>query len=215
MNRGSKYNTGASTKATLNTAATLAQWEQTKNRWIHKFTPVEYYKYLRGEIKREDDLTNQRMNWTLQFQGFLITSMTFLLVMGWPANDQSTAYLEGIIDVRKLALGGIGIIGFFVALISYNGVKASRSAINEVIDYWENNIDEVFNIVPMRAPRTYGARRPGGPFDLGTSNATWIPRLFIVMWLLYLITYLIDIIFGWKIVSIIQQQILYILSLFS
>jgi hypothetical protein len=75
------------------------------DRSRHKcFTPFEYYKFLRREIKREDKLTHQRITWSMQFQGFLVAAMAVLI-----SSQDWTGKMEPRIGVlRLLALPALG-----------------------------------------------------------------------------------------------------------
>lgn len=141
--------------------------------------PEKYYQYLREEIEREDNITNQRLTWTITFQGFLINAMAFLFVFFW---DTSI----GIYFVRKLALIAIGFIGLQIGFITYIGVMASRDSIRRAKINWTWR-DEIWKLYPNSVPQTFGQ---GNTFHGGTIHAERIPRLFIWMWSAYLIGYI-------------------------
>lgn len=76
---------------------------------------IDYYKYLRQEIVREDNITNQRITWCIAFQGFLINAMALLVVFGWNLDQD---YLD-IQIFRRMALFAIAILGIVIARSSY------------------------------------------------------------------------------------------------
>jgi len=155
------------------------------------------YTFLREEIRREDDITNQRLTSACAFQGFLIASMTFLLNGAWPPESKADLF-NGLTHFRIAVLGGLGIMGLLVAITSTLGVRASRRSIASVIDKWERasvNLDS-------RLPQAYGEK---GRFGLGHSFATLTAFWFVFMWIMYLIAF-VRIIFWGKIVPWIDLQ---------
>jgi hypothetical protein len=115
------------------------------------FTAKFYYECLRKEIEREDGITHQRLTWLMTFQGFLIAAVALLLASSWPLPDQHS----GIVLLRRLAIGAVGITGFILAAVSASGIQASRDALDNVIRDWEH-VNKHLLIVPQRAPRTFG-----------------------------------------------------------
>ena len=162
-------------------ADVLERWKATKPEWEKTFTPETYYKYLREEIEREDDITHQRITWSLQFQGFLVASMTFLIGGAW------TGVPGDVLTVRKLLPFGIAIVGLAVAMNAKRGVAGSREAINKVKNHWENKIDAEFHITPVLAPRTFG--KVDQTLALKRSYAVQITSIFVKAWWVFLIGY--------------------------
>lgn len=149
--------------------------------WQAAFTPLKYYDYVRKEIEREDNITNQRLTWAMAFQGFLIASMTFLLSGSWPDQADEMAHF------RKLVIGALGVVGFLAASLTVSGIDASRNAIDQVVKDWEA-INSKLRIVPQFAPRTYGQEKH---FLWGSRYVRLIPRLFQFMWLAYFLAYVL------------------------
>lgn len=143
------------------------------------FSAAKYYDYLRTEIEREDGITNQRLTWAMTLQGFLVASMTFLLSGSWVSEP------PGVATFRILAIGAIGIIGLLAAILTKAGIDASRNALDRVTSDW-NEINSRIKMVPRLAPRMYGQ---GRPYFWGSLYARLIPRLFMVMWIVYILFY--------------------------
>lgn len=158
---------------------TLRRWEETKRYWEQNFTPETYYRYLREEVKREDDITNQRIIWSLQFQGFLIASMSFLLGGTWSAGIPNN-----VLWLRWLLALGIGVVGLLVALRARAGVKSSRIAIAEVKDYWNDYINSGFDIIPTLVPKAFAQS------EIDKSYSVRITQILVWSWLVFDLFYL-------------------------
>lgn len=146
------------------------------------FTDKFYYETLRKEVEREDNITHQRITWLMTFQGFLIAAMTFLLSSPWPVPGEH----RGIVFIRQAAIGAVGLTGLGLALVSRSGINASRHAIEQVIREW-NAVNKQLEIVPQKAPRAFGE---GNAYKWGSAYAKLLPFVFVILWIMYLVTYL-------------------------
>lgn len=136
---------------------------------------VQYYTFVRDEIKHEDDITNQRLTWAITFQGFLIAAIGTLIGFVWSGGD-------AIIALRKVTLAVLPCIGIVFGIIAYNGIWASRTAIQAVKDGWEIR-NGVWNLYPDHVPQAFGQ---GDAFRSGTGYAVSIARMFILIWIIIL-----------------------------
>jgi hypothetical protein len=93
----------------------------------------------------------------------------------------------GVETFRILAIGAIGIIGLLAAILTKAGIDASRNALDRVTSDW-SEINSKIKMVPRLAPRMYGQ---GRPYFWGSLYARLIPRLFMVMWIVYILFYVI------------------------
>lgn len=155
---------------------TTEQWEQIRKMTTHEV--VRYYTWLRQEIAREDEITHQRITWSITFQGFLINGMAILLVFSWD-------FSLGLFVLRKAALFAVGIIGLEIGLLSREGILASRNSIRAATTAWEY-ANFFWKFFPAKAPQAYGQ---GKTFSGGTRYAEKISTIFIVMWALFLAGY--------------------------
>lgn len=89
-------------------------------QFTNKESRIKYYDYLREEIKREDEITHQRLTWSITFQGFLINALAIMLVFTWENVPIEVFFL------RKTALYALGLIGIIFGISSFNGVIASK-----------------------------------------------------------------------------------------
>lgn len=138
-----------------------------------------YYKYVREEIRREDEITHHRLTWAITFQGFLVNALGIMIVFTWADMPVEVFFL------RKLALLAIGIIGLVFGILAFNGVIASRNSIDDVKLDWERR-NQSWQLQPHRVPQTFGQ---GGRFRGGTLYAVCVPVSFAVVWSIYLLTY--------------------------
>ncbi|MBB1248360.1 hypothetical protein [Rhizobium sp. G21] len=137
-----------------------------------------YYKYLRQEIEREDQITHQRLTWSMTFQGFLISALAALMALSWDGPVE-------IVILRKLSLMAISIIGLRVAILSFAGIQASRKSIELTKLNWDIR-NKIWGLYPNFAPQPCGQN---GVFSTGTQFTTEIPKHFIYMWTLFLFGY--------------------------
>jgi hypothetical protein len=162
----------------------VERWKRDRS-WDAKFTLFTYYKFLREKVRREDDLTNQRTTWSMQFQGFLVAAMALLL----SSSKWTGGMTAGIEFLRLLTFPAIGLMGLSLACMTRAGVAASRDAIIKVKSYWQCYVDRDLQIVPSRAPRTYGRWQQ---HQIGTRYVLWIPTMFLLFWSVYLSALLRD-----------------------
>jgi hypothetical protein len=155
-----------------------------------------YYENLRKEIEREDNITNQRMTWSITAQGFLIAAIAFLFSSPWPivgsvvstgSIEHSNIFIPGasvekIVAARIWLIQSLGFVGLSVSIASFVGIWGARTALNGVRKEWEK-LNSHLEIVPYYVPRTYG---DGFAFVFGGSLAIVLPFLFICMWIVYL-----------------------------
>ncbi|CAH0341927.1 hypothetical protein [Rhizobium sp. CECT 9324] len=147
---------------------------------VHPDHRIRYYEYYRAEIEREDTITNQRIVWSLTFQGFLINALAVLVGLPWGAPNVFFA-------ARLCAMVAVGVIGCSVSLISLTGILASRQSIRQATKEW--NLRNVYwNLYPLRVPQATGQ---GASFYKGTEFPEKIPQLFFFMWTLFLLVMLI------------------------
>lgn len=141
--------------------------------------PEEYYKSLRDEIKREDEITHQRLTWSITFQGFLVNALALLIIL---SGEMSISNFY----IRKLALFAISLIGLHIGFITLIGIKASRNSINTAKKAWEER-NAVWRIFPNKAPQAYGQLNS---FHGGSFYSEAIPYVFIVMWVAFIAIYI-------------------------
>lgn len=141
---------------------------------------IEYYKFLREEIKREDEITHQRLTWGITFQGFLISAVAAMLVFSW---KDSTI---GIFYMRKITILATGIVGLFISYFVYHGVLASRNSIRNVVEQW-NAVNLKWLLYPYEVPQAFGQE---DEFNSGTKYAERVPYFFAIMWFLFVSSYI-------------------------
>ena len=141
--------------------------------------PKIYYEYLRDEIRREDEITHQRLTWSITFQGFLVNALAVLIALSGEMSI-SAFYM------RILALIAISVIGLHIAFISLVGVKSSRNSIKIAKKAWEAR-NSVWRMYPNKVPQAYGQLNS---FHGGSFYSLAMPYLFISMWVAFLIMYI-------------------------
>jgi len=168
---------------------------------------IEYYKFLREEIAREDGITASRMTSMLTFQGFLVSAVGLLMTNGWqvaPSSPQELA--AGLACLRQNLLILLGLVGAFMAFFSALGILASSRALDVAKLEWELVLknhqaqegenddsrileDDLFKSGKSGEtiyrlgifPRAYGPRT-----DSGGRYATYLPFAFLTIWVIYL-----------------------------
>lgn len=141
---------------------------------------INYYKFLREEIKREDEITHYRVTWSITFQGFIINAAAIALVFGW--SDPP----EGVIISRKLFILILAVMGLYMGFASLIGVLASRRSIEEAKTEW-NKRNDFWHLYPNIVPQTFGQKNA---FSMGTIFSIATPIGFITLWCLILAGYL-------------------------
>lgn len=146
----------------------------------------KYYNYFRDEIKREDEITHQRVTWTTTFQGFIISAMTLLLILDWDGTRK-------IVPLGRLSLFAIGIMGVSIGLVSFMGILASRRSTTDAIAAWSRR-DAQWGLYSKSVPQAHGQQNA---FAGGHTFAVLMPALFILMWTLFLAGYALLSYFTW------------------
>ena len=170
------------------------------------FTRLEYYKFAREEIQREDNITHQRLTSSLTFQGFLVASVA-IVVGRAPVGPNQTGSMVDLHYTILIVLLGVGFFGAVLAWFSYRGVKASRISLNDAREEWKAK-NKLWHIHPDFAPQLTGRKGLGedeqetdarlstsrsglftrfDPYEAGSSFSLAVPGLFIFMWVAFLV----------------------------
>lgn len=146
----------------------------------------KYYDYFRDEIRREDEITHQRVTWTTTFQGFIISAMTLLLILDWDGTRK-------IVPLGRLSLFAIGLMGVSIGLVSFMGILASRRSTTDAIAAWGRR-NAQWGLYSRYVPQAHGQQNA---FTGGHAFAVLMPALFILMWTLFLAGYALLSYFTW------------------
>lgn len=146
----------------------------------------KYYQFLREEIGREDNLTNQRLTWALSFQGFLISAVTILISFAWPSSGTGAALNASEITVmRRVSVVALPLVGLAFGHIAFVGILASRQSLASVKRHWEER-NRIWGLFPDKVPQAFGQR---STFSAGSLYPLGLSLLFIVMWQIFLVIY--------------------------
>ncbi len=146
----------------------------------------KYYQFVRDEVKREDEITHQRLTWAINFHAFLINAFAFVLVFGWKENPPD------IEATRRIAIVGIGLIGLTFSFASLLGVVASRRSIDDTRERW-NAVNRAWDgFYPKYVPQTFGQDKA---FFWGRFSAILMPIGLILLWGILTVGHLIVYIF--------------------
>ncbi|MGE0279591.1 MAG: hypothetical protein AB7P20_03110 [Rhizobiaceae bacterium] len=140
---------------------------------------IRYYEYFRQEIEREDEITHQRVTWTMTFQGFIISAITLLLILDWGSKP--------VLPIGRLAVFVISFIGVCIGLISLLGITASRRSIRDAKEAWKIRNIAWGNLYPKYVPQAHGQ---GGAFRRGNMYAIFMAVLFTAMWAIFFCGYI-------------------------
>lgn len=146
---------------------------------LSDFTPFEYYKFVREEIRKEDTLTNERIISSLTLQGFIFAASGYIISQFVETNSYEAKELYALVVIA------IGVIGCLLSSISLMGVAAARASIDNLLGYWEL-IDKMYKIVPTWAPQVTG---PRDAFRWGSIYYKSVPVILLVFWIFYLIAF--------------------------
>ena len=151
---------------------------------------IDAYNYLRAEIKREDDITHQRLIVALTFQGFLITAATFLLSNQWTFDGDamvgpSRFYLE-LAAIRIAVVYGIGIAGVSVGFGTAAGIHAARISISKTLKWWNGKIGTMAADDRALIPPAFELGEHHRSHWLGGASAFVIAYAFPILWAGYL-----------------------------
>lgn len=162
--------------------------EMENSRYVDIASRFNYYRFLREEIKREDEITHQRLTWMITFQGFMISAVTVLISFAWPncSVGQICTDIDSVIGIRKISLGAIPIIGLAFGHIAHMGIIASRRSISASKYAWELR-NKQWKLYPHYVPQTYGR---GGHYKGGALYPVYISLMFIFMWQIYFAVYM-------------------------
>lgn len=161
-------------------------------------TVFDAYNYLRDEIKREDEITHQRLIVALTFHGFLIAAMTFLLSNQWTFDSATMMGPQGFYRdlqaIRIAVLYGIGAAGVTVGIGTVAGIHAARQSIKATLDWWQTKIIAKSGNVtitgtedcPPMIPPVF-AKSHDRMNWLGGASAMVIAYAFPILWGLYLL----------------------------
>ena len=166
------------------------------NRWFE--THLSLYGVFRDYVKHEDDLINSRLNWNFTIQGFLFAAYGFCMQkvadvrthIAEPTFPQAAA-MGSIRELRELMVV-IALVGFFISVFVWIGVKAAQIALKELEDKW---LAQHREYKTSAAPKTHGPDLPGIIGGGSPSAHNWghlapiaLPASFAATWaiLLYL-----------------------------
>ena len=154
-------------------------------------TVIDAYNYLRDEIKREDEITHQRLIVALTFQGFLITATTFLLSNQWTFDSSAMIgpnrfYLE-LATIRIAVLYGIGTAGISVGFGTAAGIHAARISISKTLEWWNEKIGAMAGDDRALIPPAFELGKHGRSHWLGGASAFIIAYAFPILWVAYLV----------------------------
>lgn len=139
---------------------------------------LTYYDYLREEIRREDEITHQRITWTMTFQSFIVTATTLLLIAEFNV-------IRNLMPAARLPVFAFAFIGLFTGLVSLMGILASRHSVRDAVSEWQVKND-AWGLQHIYVPQTYGR---DNAFKGGDRFATLMPVLFVGMWAVFLCGY--------------------------
>lgn len=142
----------------------------------------KYYDYIRDEIKREDQISHQRLTWGITFHAFLINAFSILLVFGWSDNPD---YIK---IFRRVSIISIGMIGLTFSFSTLIGIMASRRSLNDTKERW-NAVNMAWEkFYPKYVPQAFGQTKS---FSWGHWSVILIPIGLISLWSLLTVGYLI------------------------
>lgn len=134
----------------------------------------DLYCMVREQIKHEDELVNQRLNWFLVTQGFLIA--TFGAVYSSDIN-----HIKNRIEILNPILISITILGTLLGLLSYLGIRIAHISISNLVQTWEEQKETWKNNKNINFPQIIWK---GNQKQWKANYTTMgIPALFTAIWL--------------------------------
>jgi hypothetical protein len=136
----------------------------------------ELYEMIRRQIEHEDSLINQRLNWLLVSQAFLLAASTTILT-----RDISQQTLLKPADV-PIVLSVITVVGLVLSSFSLMGIRTAQDSLKNLRETWDRSLST--------EPKRHA-------LDEGFPQITWVgkgfkaittakgtPVLTIVIWLM-------------------------------
>lgn len=157
----------------------------------------QHYRIYREYVEHEDGLTNKRLLWNINIQGFLfatyglsVQKVAELLSHPEPAAAMTAAQklldLSGLMALN-LTIVVLPIIGILISVVSWIGVWASRNAITNLKGEWDRIYDAA---KPKGAPMLPALTGGGAPRShwAGLWPPLLFPWLFVLTWAAFLFT---------------------------
>jgi len=142
----------------------------------------EHYKIFRSYVEHEDALTNNRLLWNINIQGFLYAAYGFAIEK--LVEVQSSECFPKVSGTGAIALHWfiffLPILGIFISFISWMGVMAAQGAIAALKNKWEKVLKTTDD--PVLPGLTGGGNDKH--HKLGFLAPRLFPWLFIETWLL-------------------------------
>jgi hypothetical protein len=172
-----------------------------------------HFKMFRDYIEHEDGLIDKRLLWNINIQGFLFATYGFSVqkLAEMQALKGETVAPTGITSLRGFMVI-LPMLGIVISILSFVGVIAAQRAIAQLSHDWHEAEKEH---LPNATPPPDGPRLPGiigggytgeTPPDEcdrlaahkgGFRAPLWFPWIFVVAWLLVLVSYFGPIVMVW------------------
>ena len=137
----------------------------------------ELYEMIRKQIEHEDNLVNQRLNWLLIAQAFLFAAITAILT-----HDKPIGYVNG--NYIPWVPFGITIMGFFINLFSFIGIRAAYKSLKRLRENWYYPCsceEERGNLIKDGFPQITWV---GQWYEKSFNTSSGIPILIMITWTL-------------------------------
>lgn len=132
--------------------------------------PLERYRLVVDQIKREEQIVSSRLSWILGFEGFLFASISFLLKESTIARD--TSIIAVLIAMVGISVCILGIFALWASAETKDRIKNYW----RLETYWEDKSDTPDNYPPFHG---LGKSKIGG-----RSLSYGIPVILIIFWFL-------------------------------
>ncbi len=137
----------------------------------------DLYGMIREQIRHEDNLVNQRLNWLLLSQAFLFTLFTSILTAD---RSQNSRYIDTRVEVWIPCF--IAATGIILALLSFLGIVAAFSSLKELRTTWKERLncrEAPETGTPQGFPQITWV---GDGWEKSVHTASGTPFLLVVIW---------------------------------
>lgn len=155
---------------------------ETKNRRVIKaayteeqsITRKELFEMIREQIRHEDGLVNQRLNWLLASQAFLFAAFTALI-----NSDKPLSYIDPTLQLWVIPFG-ITIMGFLITCFSFVGLRAAYRSLKNLRQFWDStySTDSIDHKRDPFPPVTWVGR----PWEKAITTASATPFVILIAW---------------------------------
>ena len=156
---------------------------QKYNISINNDESIKYFTLIREYMKHEDDLINNRTTWLNTIQSFLIAAFGITFQKSIELLSSSANKIDDLAIIRgyQYLSTVFSLVGIGTSIIAWYAILAAVNSINALRDKWSTS--PYYERHKDFLPGIVGGGHPGA-HEGGTRFALWLPRFFLVFWII-------------------------------